>query len=155
MPYYVHTFCRSDEIPSIDALETALRDDYPSTRIVTEQSRDSPTWRNAEVLYKEDRQPIVIEINVNDGPNSLAAEECEEFIQAIGRPGFSRAKSRVLNHLRHTRYIVSCQLFGDIDDDGYHLNGELLNHFAVHHGGLVQADGEGFYSGHKIVVRVE
>jgi hypothetical protein len=153
MPYYVRAFCNSDTVPSISELESILKSEYPAIRLETEDARDGK-WGNAEYYYKESNQPVVVECNYNDGPESLVAGECEEFIEEIGSPGLSMAKRRVLDHLKNTKYIISCQLLSDIDDDGYHLNGELLNIFVNKYGGLIQADGEGFYKGHKLVVEL-
>jgi DNA gyrase/topoisomerase IV subunit B len=107
-----------------------------------------------QMYYKDGNQPVVVECNYNNGHESLAAEECEEFIEEIGNPGLSMGKRKALDHLKHTKYIISCQLLSDIDDDGYHLNGELLNIFVNNYGGLIQADGEGFYKGHKLIVEL-
>ncbi len=151
MPYYVRAFCKSHTVPTIGELEKALKVEYPNVRIEADDP-DDKKWENGAFFYKEGKQPVVIECNYKDSPESLVAEECQEFIEEIGSPGFSLAKRRVLNHLKNTEYIISCQLLSDIDDDGYHLNGELLNYFVNNHGGLIQADGEGFYRGHKVVV---
>ncbi|MGD2118772.1 MAG: hypothetical protein PVG66_10455 [Chromatiales bacterium] len=153
MPYYVRAFCKSDAVPSVSELESILKSEYSGVRLETEDARDGK-WGNAEYYYKDGNQPVVVECNYNDGPESLAAEECEEFIEEIGSPGLSMAKRKVLDHLKNTKYIISCQLLSDIDDDGYHLNGELLNIFVNNYGGLIQADGEGFYKGHKLVVKL-
>jgi hypothetical protein len=59
----------------------------------------------------------------------------------------------VIVHLNSTRFIVACQLPStDIDDDGFDANGEFLNYFVERCGGMIQADGEGFYEGHEVVV---
>ena len=153
MPYYVRAFCNSDTVPSVSELENTLKAEYPVIRLETEDTRDGK-WENVEYYYKEGNQPVIIECNYNDGPESLVAEECEEFIEEIGSPGLSMAKRKVLDHLKETKYIISCQLLNDIDDDGYDLNGELLNIFVNKYGGLIQADGEGFYKGHKLIVEL-
>jgi hypothetical protein len=155
MPYYVRAFCKSESRPTIEEVEVALRAEYPTVRFKAEAAHNSREWKDAKFYYKEGKEPVIVELNVSDGPDSLAAAECGEFAEEIGKPGFSRSKARVLEHLRHTSYIISCQLLSDIDDDGYHLNGELLNYFVKNHGGIVQADAEGFYEGHKIIVKLK
>lgn len=154
MPYYVRAFCKSETVPGISDLENSLKTQYPAIRIETAEDRNGK-WENAQYFYKDNNEPVLLECNYNDSPESLAAEECGEFIEDIGRPGFSMAKRKVLEHLKKTRYIVCCQLLNDIDDDGYHLNGELLNIFVNQYGGLIYADGEGFYEGHKIIVELK
>lgn len=153
MPYYVRVFCNSDTTPSISELENTLKSECPSVRFETEDSRHG-IWKDLEFYYKEGSQPIIIECNYNNGPESLAAAECEEFIEEIGSPGLSLTKRKVIKHLKNTKYIVSCQLLKDINEEGYHLNGDLLNIFVNGYNGLIQADGEGFYKGHKIIVKL-
>ena len=152
MPYYVRAFCTDDSRPSIDRLEAALKRDNPAARLETDGDRSSASWSRADFFYKDEKQPVVVEINVNDSDESLAAEESQEFVGKIGMPRFSLSKRRILRQLANTRYIVCCQLLGDIDDDGYHWCGELLNYYVNNHGGMIQADGEGFYDGHKVIV---
>jgi len=154
MPYYIRAFCTDESRPSLDQLETALKRDNPAACFKADDDRTAANWSQAEFYYKEGKQPVVVEINFNDGDKSLASEESQEFADKIGKPGFSLSKRRVLSQLANTRYIVCCQLLGDIDDDGYHLNGELLNFYVNNHGGMIQADGEGFYDGHKVIVNL-
>ena len=133
-------------------LEETLKRVNPKTRVDTEDDRNSVNWSQAEFFYKEGKGPIVVEMNYNTGNESLAAVESQEFIDDIGSPGLSMSKRRVIKRLRKTRFILSCQLLSDIDDDGYRYNGELLDYFVKNHDGLIQADGEGFYEGHKLIV---
>lgn len=154
MPYYVRAFCTDNARPSIDELEAALKQDNPVARIETDDDRSSSAWTQAEFYYNAERQPVVVEINVNDEDESLAAEETREFLEEVGDPGFSLSKRRVISQLRNTRFTVCCQLLSDIDDDGYNWNGELLDYYVKNHGGMIQADGEGFYRGNKIIVKL-
>ena len=152
MPYHVRAFCTDEFRPSIDELEAALKRDNPAARFETDDERTSADWCHAYFYYKEGKEPVVVEVNVDDSGESLAAEECREFADEIGRPGISLSERRVLSHLTHTQFIVCCQLKSDIDDDGYRWNGELLNYYVMNHGGMIHADGEGFYDGDKIIV---
>ncbi len=43
----------------------------------------------------------------------------------------------------------------DIDDDGYDALGNLLAYFVENNGGMIQADGEGFYEGDRLIVELE
>ena len=80
----------------------------------------------------------------------------QEFIDLIGEAAESLTCEKVIGHLRATRFVVACQLpTTDIDDDGFEANYQFLNYFVQHHGGLIQADGEGFYEGSDLIVPVE
>lgn len=155
MPYYIRVFCTDNSRPSIDQLLSALNRENPEAYLETSDGRQSNDWREAEYFYSSSKDPVIVEINTNDGPDSLAAEELIEFSDKIGKPGFSISKRRVLGHLAKTRFIVCCQLLNDIDEDGYHRNGRLLNYYVRNHGGLIQADAEGFYDGSKIIVPLD
>lgn len=154
MGYYVRAFCKSDKVPTIAELENNLKSNYPQVHLDTPDTRDG-VWKTVEYHYKEGKEPISVECNINNGDDSLAAEECREFIEEIGNPGISPAKHKVLAHLKNTKYIISSQLLSDIDQDGYHLNGEFLKLFVQNQNGLIQADGEGFYQNSKIIVKIK
>jgi hypothetical protein len=58
-----------------------------------------------------------------------------------------------LEHLAATAFVIACQLpSSDIEDDGYNVNGHFLTFFVEHCGGMIQADGEGFYEGDKLIL---
>ena len=75
----------------------------------------------------------------------MAKAERQEFIDELADLEDTPAKNQVIDHLRKTRFIVSCQLLSDCDEDGYEANGQFLDYFVDHCGALIQADGEGFY----------
>ena len=87
----------------------------------------------------------VVECNRDEGDESLAKAECQEFMDELADLEDTPAKNQVIDHLRKTRFIVSCQLLSDCDEDGYEANGQFLDYFVDHCGALIQADGEGFY----------
>ncbi len=79
--------------------------------------------------------------------------------RALVRAGVDApGKARVIEHLKNTKFIIACQLpvlnMGD-DETGYQANDAFLRYFEQHSGGLIQADGEGFYSGQELVLEME
>ena len=83
-------------------------------------------------------------------------DEVQEFIEFVEDTDDSGARERVLKHLRSTKFVIACQLpTSDIEDDGYDANDTLLSYFEKHCGGMIQADGEGFYDGNSLVVKLE
>ena len=154
MPYYVRCFCTSTEVPTINTVLAALRDrgSHLSAGVDDQAQLDSPQWIEFELTYRPGRNPILVECNRDDGEESLCRRECAEFIDESLGPEGSPARDRVAAHLRATRFTIACQLLMDIDDAGYAANGEFLHYFVVHCGGMVQADGEGFYEGPELVL---
>ncbi|HEY4760152.1 MAG TPA: hypothetical protein VIH42_06200 [Thermoguttaceae bacterium] len=114
-------------------------------------------WKQIALSYKQGKLPILVECNRDEGKEDcLMKQEVSEFLDRLGRPGISFAKRGVINHLKKTAFIIACQLpTADIDDDGYDANGCFLSYFVQHCGGMIQADGEGFYEGHKLIVKLE
>lgn len=153
MPYYTRVFCTSAKVPSLAEIGEALGRQFSHIRFETDDTMDSDAWTNAELYYAADKKPIVLEINRNDGPDSLVAEESQEFIEEV-RSVESPAAISIASHLENAAVILSCQLLGDINDLGFDVNGELMNHLVNHCGGLVHADGEGFYQGSELVLEL-
>ena len=153
MPYYTRVFCTSENTPTLAKIGEVIGQQFNHLRFETDDPLESDAWTNAELFYDPNRGPIVLEIYRNDGPDSLAAEESQEFIEEV-RSADLPASDRICAHLEKTTAILSCQLLSDINDAGFDVNGELMNYFVAHCGGLVQADGEGFYDGPDLVLEL-
>jgi hypothetical protein len=82
-------------------------------------------------------------------------EEVGEFIEAVDDLDDSPETQRVRDHLKQTKAVVALQLFADLDDDGYRAARTFLTYFVERCGGLVYADGEGFYEGDELIVGLE
>jgi len=160
MGYYVRAFCTSETIPTIANVLGWLEKRGRRLELdkgMSAVDEDSIEWEQLALVYRRGKLPILAECNRDDGsPESLMQQEIGEFLDSIGRPGPSLAKQRVISHLKKTRYIIACQLpTSDIDDDGYDSNADFLNYFVENCGGMIQADGEGFYEGSKLIVRLK
>jgi len=154
VPYYTRVFCTSTKVPSLAEVGEMLRPQFSEIRFDTDDPLDSVAWTNAELHYATDKQPIVLEVNRNDGPDSLAVEESQEFIEEIGSME-SPESADIISHLENIGFILSCQLLSDIGELGFEVNGELMESFVKRCGGLVQADGEGFYKGPDLVLEMK
>lgn len=158
--YYVRAFCTKGEpSPLRPVLEYAaecgayLALDPP----VSESSLDEGSWEQVGIAYKDHKAPILFEINRGDGTDeSVMREEIEEFIELLEDVRNTRNRRRVEKHLRSTRFIVAAQLpSSDIDEDGYAALGHVLTYFVNNSGAMIQADGEGFYEGGKVIVELD
>jgi hypothetical protein len=150
MGYYLRVFCTSEKLPALRdvfgwSASEGIELQAPSADL------DARDWDQAEIIYKADKQPFVAERNTDE----LLREEVEEFIEFLEDVDDSPERDRVINHLRQSRAVVATQLLGDIDDDGYTAVGTFLSFFADHAGGLIQADGEGFYEGDRLIVELQ
>lgn len=157
MPYRIRAFCTSLITPSLSQVF-----DYATSKgvhLVADDMHgptdiDSSEWSEVEIVYKPDKGPLVVECNRDDGTEDcLARVEPQEFIDEIGSPGLSIVKRRIIKHLKATKCIIASQLLSDIDDDGFDANGTFLSYFVEHCGGMIHADGEGFYDKDKLILK--
>lgn len=151
MSYYVRAFCTTGVQPAMAAVleyASALGWAVKLHPEVTNVDPADPTWEQVG------QHPILLEVNRDgDGDQDLMREEIEEFLEDVPNDGNRR---RVEKHLRATTFSVAAQLAtDDIDDDGYNALGNVLRYFVANNGGMIQADGEGFYDGEELIVEVE
>jgi hypothetical protein len=147
-------FCTADEVPSINAVlgDLASQGFRLKADAGDQPDLDSVDWLQFGFRYADGKEPIEVECNRNTGEKSLCHEECAEFIEALENSETSTALEGVTDQLQKTAFVVACQLPSDIDDAGYEALGALLAHFVRHCGGMIQADGEGFYEGDQVIL---
>lgn len=161
MGYFVRAFCIRGEIPTLRSVlaSAAAR----GTRLALDPASSRPAaledsnWTQAGIAYKDNKAPILLEVNRDTGePASSVREEVEEFLEILEDAPRNRRRTRVAKHLKNTRFILAARLpTADIDEDGYVALGHVLDYFIDHNGAIIQADGEGFYEGRKLVVELE
>lgn len=162
MGYYVRAFCTSDKVPTIKEIfdwvaskgyKLGVPDD------LVDFDLNSNNWEHVDILYKEGKLPILSEINRdNFTDDCLLREELDEFREFLSDVNgfFNLKKKKVEKHINKTKYIVANQLpTSDIDEDGYNVNGIFMEYFVNHCGGMIQADGEGFYENSKLIVKIK
>lgn len=158
MPYRVRAFCIKNNIPALDKVF-----DYAMSRgikLIPDETHgpidvSSKDWSDAEISYKDGKSPLVVECNRDDGKaDCLARVEPQEYIEEIEQLEKSSEASRVIKHLKNTKFIIASQLLNDIDEDGYVANGVFLEYFVQNCGGIIHADLEGFYDGANIILEV-
>ena len=160
MGYYTRVFCKSDKKPSVRQVLDHINSSGHEFQVksnLTEAEQTTFDWREFELSYKVNKRPLLVECNNVNDEDALAREEIEEFLDEIGETGIlAFNKKKIVRHLQSTKYIVVTQLpTSDIDDDGYNVNGEFLKFFAENYEGVVQADGEGFYIGTKLIIKTQ
>jgi hypothetical protein len=157
MGYYVRAFCASEVVPTPRALLEYVKKKGISLGLEGDGiDIYDASWEQLAWIYKDGKLPILMECNRDTAEDGLFRKEIDEFLDFIGKPGLSLAKRRVMGHLKESKYIIACQLpTSDIDDDGYDANGTLLTYFVQNHSAIIQADGEGFYDGNKVVVALD
>ena len=159
MGYYVRAFCTQGEPPPLRPVLAFSADHGANLALdpsVSKPTLDDGGWEQAGIVYKNHRSPILLEVNRDDsGADSLMREEIEEFMEFLEEAPNDSNRRLVETHLRKTRFIVTAQLLSDIDEDGYAALGHILTYFVDNNGGMIQADGEGFYEGEEVIVELE
>jgi hypothetical protein len=166
MNYYVRVFCTNVEVPDLASIQTWLREsgsvaviDEPDHAIEAAEAGESrkpildlatSEWEQVAVAYRAEKLPILAECHRDDG---LMRKEIARFQELIGESQGSPSRRHIWQHLAATRFMIICQLpSSDMEEDGFDANSEFVLYFVEHCGGVVQADGEGFYSGARMIV---
>ncbi|HKW46527.1 MAG TPA: hypothetical protein VJN70_03750, partial [Gemmatimonadaceae bacterium] len=100
----------------------------------------------------------IAHVEINTPGDGLFDEEREELIELVSdTDGHDSAKARVIDTLRAARSTVAAQiLFGTGDSETTLAKLDPLWQWLFrNYRGLLQADGEGYYDGSGIVLRME
>ncbi|OGH80330.1 MAG: hypothetical protein A3I29_04600 [Candidatus Magasanikbacteria bacterium RIFCSPLOWO2_02_FULL_44_11] len=160
MAYYIRAFCTSNDLPPLNAVVDYIQNQGVTVNIHEDFKDGDPAsknWEEVGLVYKKDKLPFLVEVNRDDGSNNcLYREEINEFKMLLQEINDSPEKKKILEHLSNSKYIIASQIpTADFDDDGYNANGFFLEYFVKNCGGMIQADGEGFYEGHNLIVELE
>lgn len=155
MAYYFRVFCTKGESPALADVLKWVHDRGVTLRT---EPVNVATWDKAPValVYAEGREPFLAEVDRNTGADSLAAQEINEFLDMVREiKKTPRKRDQVAEHLEKTRFLVACQIpVEDFTDAGFHALDVFMAYFLVHHGGMVQADGQGFYEHGEIAIEL-
>jgi hypothetical protein len=155
MAYYFRVFCTKGEPPALPEVLKWVRERGVMLRT---EPAGTTTWGEVPValVYEDGRKPFLAEVNSNTGPDSLAAQETNEFLDMVREVKKTpRKRDQVAEHLEKTRFVVACQIpVEDFTDAGFHTLDVFMAYFLVHHDGMVQADGQGFYEKGEIAIEL-
>src|SRR2546426_3927751 len=95
-------------------------------------------------------------IEINHFGERLFTSEVEELIEEV-EEAESESKESVLGTLKSANYIIAVQvLWGPRKTEETHGKLDpLWNWLLANRRGLVQADGEGYYEGRKLILKIE
>ena len=113
----------------------------------------SDVGRAATILY--DGQPVA-ELEINEPGDGLFEDEREELLEEAA-DAEGRGKRGVLSALRGARRIVAAQVLlgGGEATAALARLAPLWEWLAANRRGVLQADGEGYYDGGELVLRVD
>ena len=112
-----------------------------------EEALDEWAWVHVTLQYDRARKPVSVFCFRDRGTYQDAFEqEKGQFLEALTSYDDMEA-SLVADQLRKARFILLTRLDPtDITDEGYDFNGWILEFYQENCDGIVQVDGQGFYS---------
>jgi hypothetical protein len=147
MGYYMRFFDTSDKPLTVGDVEGALRDVNAAYRL---ESPDSAKVPQAD-LYLGDG--LYAEIEINEPGDGLFEREIAEMVESL-QDAQSKARERVEEVLKGARRIVSVRVLGQDRETADTLAGiePLWGWLFSTRPGLLQADGEGYYDAHDLIL---
>ncbi len=159
MGHYVRVFCASFPAPSINKVLNWSESDGYQLKVDPRfalMDLDSPNWKQTGLLYEVGEPPFLCEVDhKDDSDTSLVRQEVRHFEELLAAAGNTEGQHKALQHIRQTEYIVSIQTPSDFDEQGSDVLSSLLTYFIRYCAGMVQVDGEGFYDGDELIVKLE
>src|SRR5262249_45310956 len=143
MGYYTRVLTKRADCPTYDELRAAVR--KKRTDVTLERDEDSDAeWTNLVLAHGDGTEIAALERNVVT-PAEQAAEELEEFIEAIADCKPSSAAAWLASYLPQIRVIYAFQhLSGTEKRDGFEALHLLSNAIWARGDAILQADHEGF-----------
>ena len=155
MSYFMRAFCRAGEAPSVASLVHYLESQWLDVHVESSSGAKHEICRQVIFRYKPEKSPLVVDCIWPEPDEDLLGREINEFLETIGPPGISVAKRRVIRHLKQSKFILAIRLPSDVDSAGFQISDAILRYCKDHCKALIQADGEGFYQGTKLILSLQ
>jgi hypothetical protein len=147
---YSRVFCQKENSPPLRLLMEFLksREQLPITPPdMTEAALDEWAWVHVSLGYDRARKPIQVFCIRDHGTyQDVFEKEKAQFLQLLTAYDDVEA-SLVVECLNRARFILTTRFDpADITEEGYDFNGWILEFYQEHCNGIVEVDGQGFYS---------
>jgi hypothetical protein len=153
MAYWMRVFCTEGAPPPLEEVLAWTAAQGQQLRLSEGAEHVPGSWSRVAIEYRGSKLPFLAEITSIEDPEGR--KEVEEFVELIAETAGSPERQRALDHLERTRFILANEIpTSDFDEYGFDAVGEFMRFFVEHHGGMIQADGEGLYEGDQLVVRL-
>ena len=146
---YSRVFCSREDSPPLKLLLDFLKskNQIPLIPKMEKEALEDWDWVHISLGYNRDRQPIKLFCIRNRGTyEDVFQTEQTGFTNRLS--AFDDVEAKIAMDLIGTsQFIATTQMVkSDITDDGYDFNGWILEFFQENCNGIVQIDGQGFYS---------
>jgi hypothetical protein len=158
MTYYLEAFCTDTEVPSRGEILTWAEGRQPWLGFAPPGETPGPEqlqsrrWEASSVFYGPD-DDFIVDVYRAGEPSTVLGKDLfsslvNRFRRSVEQLRASPQRDNVLSHLGRSRFVVSVSVplshFGD-DDRAWGAVSLFLDYFVERCGGLVHAEGEGFY----------
>lgn len=146
---YSRVFCQKENSPPLRLLLDFLksRGQLPITPPdVTEAMLDEWAWTQIALGYSRDRKPIRIFCVRDRGSYKDVFEQEQKLFREVLAPYDDIEAQLATEFVNRARFILTTQMQADITEEGYDFNGWILEFYQENCTGLVQVDGQGFFS---------
>lgn len=146
---YTRVFCRRENAPPLRLLLDYLKSkgQIPLIPKVDPAALDDWAWVQISLGYNRERKPIQLVCARDRGSyKDVFEHEQKYFLDRLAPFGDIEAQI-VRQCVADSRFLITTRLVkNDITDEGYDFNGWILEFFQDNCDGVVQLDGQGFFS---------
>ncbi|MGQ0812176.1 MAG: hypothetical protein ACT4OO_13265 [Nitrospiraceae bacterium] len=146
---YSRVFCARENSPPLRLLLDFLksRGQLPLIPKMDPEALDEWAWVQIAIGYHRERKPIQLFCVRDRGTyKEDFKQECKQFVEMLCVYDDIEAQI-VREHINNAKFLVTTSFSpNDITEEGYDFNGWILEFFQEQCNGLVQVDGQGFFS---------
>lgn len=147
---YSRVFCQKENSPPLRLLIEFLKSRGQSPILppnLDDAALDEWAWVQVTLGYDRNKKPIQVFCVRDRGSYAdMFQEEKKQFLDLM-MPFDDIEATLVVEYLNRARFILTTRFDPtDMTDEGYDFNGWILEFFQEQCNGIVQVDGQGFYS---------
>ena len=146
---YTRVFCQREDSPQLRLLLDFLKskNQIPLIPKMDPEALDDWDWTQISLGYNRERKPIQL-FCVRDRGSYQDVYETEKSTFLKRLSVFDDEESQIAREfVNRARFIATTQIVkDDVTEEGYDFNGWILEFFQENCNGIVQIDGQGFFS---------
>jgi hypothetical protein len=146
---YSRVFCSRENSPPLRLLLDFLKSkgQIPLIPKMDPEALDDWAWIQISIGYNRERKPIQLVCARDRGRyQDVHQQERDAFLERLSI--FDDIEAQLAREcVSKSRFLVTTRMVqGDVTDEGYDMNGWILEFFQENCNGIVQIDGQGFFS---------
>ena len=146
---YSRVFCSRENSPPLRLLLDFVKSkgQIPLIPKMDPEALDDWAWIQISIGYNRERKPIQLVCARDRGSyQDVHQQERDAFLERLSI--FDDIEAQLAREcVRKSRFLVTTRMVqGDVTDEGYDMNGWILEFFQEQCDGIVQIDGQGFFS---------